>query len=603
MTEPHTSGLIVALPADDDPIATHTPGQDPDPHVTMCWFGPAADIDSDQQAAIRSAVEAVSSITDPFDAKISGNATLGEDQAKVLLVESEELVNLRELLTTISPIGLAMGNAEQFPNFLPHITWSYQDDPPSMPEAVKVGKLGVWMGDERVEFPFGNPELDALAAAAEPTDPLLTPETSDVAPLYLALTDAVDKDAVLDVLALVPGTATNSQPIVYSRANGSWQLDDEMRTAMLSTNPPPIVKLDDETAKNVIEQVDSYFDRKGAESAANPKDGKKGEDGKPGKDGDKGGRAATVDIFDELQVYSEFGDLFPVPTLEALHAAGGLDRNRGGAEKLRRYWTTGPGGAKIRWGTGGDWYRCVKHLSKYLGPRAKGYCQLRHKEATGTYTSTHAKMIRKGKSNALAASGTQLKAINAAAMRAFIAAGNAVDNVTVADVAPADAPEHGARFSIPLVVPEGVETGDGRRFAPLSLTTRELPLPLLWQLKTAEGHDGSVVVGRIDSIERIENGLGNAYGVFDVGPYGREVERLVRGKFLRGISADLDKFEATAEEGELGDDGEPNPNKIGSNKMLIDKARVSAVTVVARPAFEECTIMLITDDNEGLNHE
>lgn len=64
-------------------------------------------------------------------------------------------------------------------------------------------------------------------------------------------------------------------------------------------------------------------------------------------------------------------------------AEGGLDRNRGGAEKLRRYWTVGKGAAKIRWGTDGDWTRCVKQLSKYLGPRAKGYCSLRHKEMNG----------------------------------------------------------------------------------------------------------------------------------------------------------------------------------------------------------------------------
>lgn len=65
--------------------------------------------------------------------------------------------------------------------------------------------------------------------------------------------------------------------------------------------------------------------------------------------------------------------------------AGGADRNRGGAEKLRRYWTVGKGGAKIRWGTGGDWTRCVQQLSKYLGPRAKGYCALRHKEMNGVW--------------------------------------------------------------------------------------------------------------------------------------------------------------------------------------------------------------------------
>jgi hypothetical protein len=71
-----------------------------------------------------------------------------------------------------------------------------------------------------------------------------------------------------------------------------------------------------------------------------------------------------------------------------LTAAGGLDRNRGGAEKLRRYWTKGPGAAKILWGTPGDWTRCVGYLSKYMGGRAKGYCQLRHKEATGVYTGS-----------------------------------------------------------------------------------------------------------------------------------------------------------------------------------------------------------------------
>lgn len=65
--------------------------------------------------------------------------------------------------------------------------------------------------------------------------------------------------------------------------------------------------------------------------------------------------------------------------------AGGADRNSGGAEKLRRYWTVGAGGAKIRWGTDGDWTRCVEQLSKHLGPRAKGYCALRHKEQNGYY--------------------------------------------------------------------------------------------------------------------------------------------------------------------------------------------------------------------------
>lgn len=59
------------------------------------------------------------------------------------------------------------------------------------------------------------------------------------------------------------------------------------------------------------------------------------------------------------------------------------------AEKLRRYWSIGgKGGLKIRWGAKGDWRRCVRYLSKYLGPRAKGYCQNMHKRNTGVHTGS-----------------------------------------------------------------------------------------------------------------------------------------------------------------------------------------------------------------------
>lgn len=88
-----------------------------------------------------------------------------------------------------------------------------------------------------------------------------------------------------------------------------------------------------------------------------------------------------------------------ISVAQAIIAAGGADSNRGNAEKLRRYWTRGKGALKIRWGQPGDWKRCVKHLSKYLGARSKGYCQLRHKEALGIYTATHAKRDKKNLSD------------------------------------------------------------------------------------------------------------------------------------------------------------------------------------------------------------
>jgi hypothetical protein len=281
---------------------------------------------------------------------------------------------------------------------------------------------------------------------------------------------------------------------------------------------------------------------------------------------------------------------------KAMTAAGGLDRNRGNAENLRRYWTHGEGGTKVRWNTGGDWTRCVRHLSKYLGPRAKGYCALRHKEMTGMWTGDkpHRQLYgrkNQGKRNVFSTelidSTSQILSKSAIFAKADLAR-ESFGIVASANTA------SGASFYIPLLIPEDIESGDGRRFKKGSITNRELPLPLLWQIKTAEGHNGSVVVGRIDKLDRVESGLGNAYGVFDSGPYGREAERLVRNGFIRGISADMDKFEAEEEKPEASED---DIEKVGKSKLTINKARVMAATIVPKPAFQECKIILVGENN------
>lgn len=51
---------------------------------------------------------------------------------------------------------------------------------------------------------------------------------------------------------------------------------------------------------------------------------------------------------------------------------------------LERYWKAGPGAAKVRWGTPGDWTRCHTHLSKYVGDeRARRICAQWVKDVTG----------------------------------------------------------------------------------------------------------------------------------------------------------------------------------------------------------------------------
>jgi DNA-binding ferritin-like protein len=174
----------------------------------------------------------------------------------------------------------------------------------------------------------------------------------------------------------------------------------------------------------------------------------------------------------------------------------------------------------------------------------------------------------------------------------LLPAGHPKSSAGEASAMVAGAMEMGAKFHIPLVIPEDMESGDGRKFKKGAITMRDLPLPLMWQIKTSDGHAGSVVVGRIDSMERTPEGIGNAYGYFDTGEFGKEAERMVRNGFLRGVSADMDKFEA--EESSPKDKKEDATDaKIKKEKVSINKARVMGVTIVPKPAFQECSISVV----------
>lgn len=52
---------------------------------------------------------------------------------------------------------------------------------------------------------------------------------------------------------------------------------------------------------------------------------------------------------------------------------------------LRDYWLNGEGAAKIRWGTEGDFRRCVTHLREHVGSNAEGTCANLHRDATGMW--------------------------------------------------------------------------------------------------------------------------------------------------------------------------------------------------------------------------
>jgi HK97 family phage prohead protease len=63
--------------------------------------------------------------------------------------------------------------------------------------------------------------------------------------------------------------------------------------------------------------------------------------------------------------------------------------------QLAAWWEHGPGAAKIRWGEGGDFDRCVRLAVEeaHMDPeRAKGFCAERHHAVLGIWPATHAKM-------------------------------------------------------------------------------------------------------------------------------------------------------------------------------------------------------------------
>lgn len=63
----------------------------------------------------------------------------------------------------------------------------------------------------------------------------------------------------------------------------------------------------------------------------------------------------------------------------------------GNTERLMRYWTVGEGGLKIRWGTDGDFKRCVRALAPKVPASVdvEGLCSNLHLRATGHRPGQH----------------------------------------------------------------------------------------------------------------------------------------------------------------------------------------------------------------------
>lgn len=152
-----------------------------------------------------------------------------------------------------------------------------------------------------------------------------------------------------------------------------------------------------------------------------------------------------------------------------------------------------------------------------------------------------------------------------------------------------------------VLVVEGVPTGDGREFAPESLTWADNAL-LRWQKEGAHGgqNDVTVSVGRIDKVWRVGNQIMGS-GVIDIeSADGFEIARRLKDNFAGGISIDADDIQDAdvefiwpeSPEGTSDEDDVITMLFGRPEKMIFHAGRVRAATLCDIPAFVEARIQL-----------
>lgn len=253
--------------------------------------------------------------------------------------------------------------------------------------------------------------------AQKATREVTTPSSDTI---YFAMVDKDDNRAVQGLLAITKDE--NGKPQAWNRNMGEWKPSPDALADLQSITPPPVVKLEEEDVKTVLDGIDEY-DKQGdsrekpdavqAEEVAQAsllEDVRKGyalEDGsfriKTVEDMFSAVQAAPEDASDAVKAHiikrarafnrmdivpeewRTYASLSQSPLFnsygDVIIAAG----NRGGNEEtLKQYWGSGKGAAKIRWGSEGDLSRCHKHLTKYIGSEdAWGFCQNLHMKKYG----------------------------------------------------------------------------------------------------------------------------------------------------------------------------------------------------------------------------
>ena len=129
----------------------------------------------------------------------------------------------------------------------------------------------------------------------------------------------------------------------------------------------------------------------------------------------------------------------------------------------------------------------------------------------------------------------------------------------------------------------GMATGDGRVLTPGGITNRDLPLPLMWQRRTEDGHGGAVIVGRIEEMSYTDDRVIATGTLLDV-PEAVEARTLIESGVI-GPSVDLDDLNYVMDDDE---------------RIIVTDARIAGATLVPIPAFAEVSITMAAENTETL---
>lgn len=188
--------------------------------------------------------------------------------------------------------------------------------------------------------------------------------------VYLAIVEQDDTESVQDLIALVQTPSGSADAYSYVGGTKGWKEAAKTLTELQSTAPPPIIQLADWQVNSIIQQIN-------------------GATGKIKEDDTPDAAPVQASAFELPEATILWGpDNKTILSIVAAGKHGGIDP----AERLRQYWEHGEGAAKIRWAPdSGSWRRCVRHLSKYLGPeRSKGYCAIRMHHVLGIWPGSRA---------------------------------------------------------------------------------------------------------------------------------------------------------------------------------------------------------------------